>query len=278
MSSVLQRIRQPEYTGANRCYPCTVVNAILAVVLAAGLALAVDAVAPATTALAVGAVSLAIAAAAIYVRGYLVPGTPTLTKRYMPDRVLRWFGKAPEGTVNHGASEAGTVGDVDPERLLVEAGALEPCAEVDDLCLTDNFATQWHDAIRETREDGTDRDRLMTVLDAGDLDLSFEERGDAFWARADGRRIGTWESRAAFLADVAAAPLLADRLQQWETLSVRARGKLLNGLRLFLQRCPDCDATLAFETETVESCCSTHDVAAVSCESCGARLFESDPL
>jgi hypothetical protein len=53
---------------------------------------------------------------------------------------------------------------------------------------------------------------------------------------------------------------------------------LLGALRLFIDRCPACGGQPAFGTETVESCCTSHDVAAVSCADCGVRLFESRPV
>ena len=87
-SSLLERFREPEYTGENRCVPCTVLNAALAL----ALTVAAGAFGP-VIALAVFVGSFA----SIYFRGYLVPGTPELTKRYLPDRVLAMFGKAPEG-------------------------------------------------------------------------------------------------------------------------------------------------------------------------------------
>ena len=280
MTDVVGRLRQPEYTGENRCYPCTVVNFAIGFALALVTLLGLLAIDAQALALPLSMAVLALAAVTIYLRGYLVPGTPELTKRYFPPWLLALFGKD-EAIAGLGTADASTDGVdvVDPERTLVDAGALEPCEEVDDLCLTADFEAAWRRSIAETRTDGTDRDRLVAILDAGDLDPTFDEQGEAFWARtAAGHRIGKWESRAAFVADVAAAPLLADRVDVWDDLSVRARGRLLNGLRLFLTVCPDCEAELRMATETVESCCSTHDVAALSCESCGARLFESEPL
>lgn len=87
-SSLGERFREPEYTGENRCMPCTVLNAALAL----ALTVAAAAFGP-VTALVVFVGSFA----SIYFRGYLVPGTPELTKRYLPARVLALFGKAPEG-------------------------------------------------------------------------------------------------------------------------------------------------------------------------------------
>jgi len=85
---LLARLRQPAYTGENRCLPCTVLNIAIAGTLAVGAALLATPLA--------GAVVLVASLSAIYLRGYLVPGTPELTKRHAPDRLLRLFGKAPE--------------------------------------------------------------------------------------------------------------------------------------------------------------------------------------
>ena len=40
-----------------------------------------------------GGAALLAALGLIYLRGYLVPGTPTLTRRYLPESVLAAFGK-----------------------------------------------------------------------------------------------------------------------------------------------------------------------------------------
>jgi hypothetical protein len=53
----------------------------------------------------VGVPVLAGSLALVYLRGYLVPGTPAFTKRYFPDWLLAWFDKTPErreGTVDVG--------------------------------------------------------------------------------------------------------------------------------------------------------------------------------
>jgi hypothetical protein len=85
-ASFLGGLKNPEYTGENRCVPCTVVNALIAVAVSGLVALAVPLL---------GLVVLAASALLIYFRGYLVPGTPELTKRYLPARVLTAFGKNP---------------------------------------------------------------------------------------------------------------------------------------------------------------------------------------
>lgn len=79
----------PEYTGENRCMPCAIVNIGFSIVLSSLIALFSPLF---------GIGTLLFCAATIYFRGYLVPGTPMLTKRYLPDRVLRYFDKHPAST------------------------------------------------------------------------------------------------------------------------------------------------------------------------------------
>lgn len=136
-SSALDRLRQPAYTGENRCTPCTVVNLLLGAIVA----IAVGLYAPAAG-LIVGGLSVVV----IYLRGYLVPGTPELTKRYLPNRVLRWFDKHPTESETETETwetierrEALATNAVDPETFLLEADVVEPCADTEDICFTDVF-------------------------------------------------------------------------------------------------------------------------------------------
>lgn len=262
---VLDRLRRPEYTGENRCVPCTAVN----LVIAAGLALAAWFLLPAGVGPAVGAAVLVASVAAIYLRGYLVPGTPWFTKTYFPDRLLRAFDK---GTAT--ASPPATAdGEFDVEAALADAGATEECADADDLCLTPEFREAWRAEVEAVRE-ADDRPReLVSALGEG---LSLETRGEVMVAVDDELQVGIWESEAAFVADVAAARVLAERYPAWAGFAIEERGGVLNGLRLFVERCPACDGPVTMGEEAVESCCRFADVVAVTCEDCGARLFEAE--
>lgn len=271
---VLIAWRQPEYTGENRCIPCTVVNTMIAVVLAVALALVVPL--DATTSVVIGAGVLAGSLAAIAVRGYLVPGTPALTKRYFPAWLLRYFDR----------SEEMTNVDIDPAEVLQSADAVTECENVDDLCLTDEFRQAWQAQIDRYRDSDATRTDLAEVLEIPEQSLEFQTHGSAFVAMADGgqrpsdghgrRRVGQWESEGAFLADVAGARLLNEGFAGWSRLTPRQRGSVLNGLRLFLNTCPSCNGPVSFGEETVESCCRSRDVIAVTCEECGSRLFEAE--
>ncbi|MEF8756888.1 MAG: hypothetical protein V5A33_01505 [Halobacteriales archaeon] len=266
---LLKRVRQPDYTGENRCWACTVANTGIAVVasvaLWALLAFPADLAAwsvPAAAALFV------VSIGSIWLRGYLVPGTPTLTKRYFPDRVLRWFDKAPE--------PQRSAADIDVERELLDAGVLEECENVDDLCLDETFADAWRARIETVRDDEVSPELLRDFFPVDVSDLEFDVREDAVMARMDGTLVAQWESDAALIADASAADVFHDRYEEWDTYTFDAQFELVGGLRLFLERCPTCDGPIAFGEEVVESCCREIEVVAMRCEDCGARLFEAE--
>lgn len=277
VNDTLQRLQDPRYTGENRCMPCTVVNSIAAVMLAVALTAAAIAAGQPGFAPFVTVAVLAVSAAAIYFRGYLIPGTPTLTKRYFPPWLMSAFGKEPEpaGVAESPTDGADAPDDLDVEGRLLAVGAVEECRGGEDLCLTDAFEDDWNDAIDAAREADEGRDRLLDLLGTDDGEVEIEDHDTAFRVRRDGRYVGTWESQPAFLADVAAAEVLQERVADWEDLTLGQRGRLLNGLRLFLRSCPECGGEISLGVETVESCCTSHEVAALTCEACDARLLET---
>ncbi len=133
---VISRFRQPEYTGESRCMPCTVANTLMTVGASGATGVGGAVVAAPLVGVATGGAVFVVSMLAIYLRGYLVPGTPELTKRYFPPWLLRLFGKEPV-LEQHQSVE--TEEEFDPETTLVRVGALEECADGDDLCLTDSF-------------------------------------------------------------------------------------------------------------------------------------------
>jgi len=303
LGSLVTRLRRPEYTGENRCLPCTVLNVGIASVGATLLGAWLVAAGYPTVAVGVATGALVVSLAAIWLRGYLVPGTPTLTKRYLPAPVLAAFGKTPESSPEGIAAGAGAEGEasapdasgtdvsgsvadaeggaapaaeaepVDPEALLGRADAIEPCRG-DDRCLTADFERAWHEEV-EAVGAADDLGPWLERFGLDDGEVTTKDLGSSFAVSVDGRRVGSWESRPAFEADLAGAKLLGERLADWESLSARDRGQVCNGLRIFLETCPGCGEPVSFGTETVESCCTSRTVAAVTCDGCGARVFES---
>ncbi|WP_433624919.1 hypothetical protein [Halomicrococcus sp. NG-SE-24] len=90
----------------------------------------------------------------------------------------------------------------------------------------------------------------------------------------DGTPVAVWPSEAALVADVAAGPLLRERLPRWDAWDLGDRGQLLHAVRVFLERCPNCDGELALAEETVESCCRTAEVVTLTCRACDTPVLE----
>lgn len=265
-------LRQPEYTGENRCIPCTVLNLAIAVVLTGVIAWGLRPILSPAGAVAVGVAAFASFAAVIALRGYLVPHTPTITKRYFPDRVLRWFDKAParSGRIPEG------LGELDIESELWSMGVIEPCPDVDDLCLAQVFRDRWRDRLTELHEteQGSRTKEIAELLDL-DGDHDVRELGSAAAVVLVGNtQVGQWESEAALLADLAADAVLRETTDGWGDRPIAERSRLLNSIRMFMERCPACDAPVGLGQDTVESCCRTMDVVALACDECGSRLFE----
>lgn len=269
-ADLVDTLRQPDHTGENRCTPCTIVN----VAIAASVAVLVAVV---NVLLGVGA--LVAGLIAIYLRGYLVPGTPTLTKRYVPDRALRLFDKEPEATDARSGSQSAEedAESVDPEELLLDVGAVRPCDDVDDLCLTDEFDAAWKAAIDECCGDPTDPERLGALFGA-DPDLLHAETGDGSpLVSASGVGRNRWISEGALLADLAADVALREHDERWTELAAHRRLPILKALRSFLDDCPLCGGVIEMGDEEVESCCRSWTVIAVTCTECEERYLEVDP-
>lgn len=261
LKRIYHRFRLPEYTGQNRCVPCTVVNLVIAATVSGLVGL---------VSLPGGVGTFALFAGIIYLRGYLVPGTPTLTKRCLPGRVLRWFDEEPltDYTVDTDTDE-----NLDVEAVLLGAGALEESENPGDLVVTPTFEEEWYrtsDRLDET----TTNEMLGDMLDVAESQLSMKEYPGMYALIVDGLKVGHWISRAAFNADIAAGITLADRIDGWDDLTVEKQTGLMRGMRVFLEQCPDCGGPVTMTEETVESCCSSREVLASMCQDCGVRLFE----
>jgi hypothetical protein len=88
-----------------------------------------------------------------------------------------------------------------------------------------------------------------------------------------GAVVHKWPSEAAMHADVASVEILTKRLDRWDTAMPVERSRLLRGVRLFLETCPNGDDTRLVE-DTVDSCCTSSRVARVICVNSGESLLE----
>ncbi|MFU8869244.1 hypothetical protein [Natronococcus sp.] len=251
----LGAVRRPEYTGENRCLPCTVVNVAIAILLAGAVGV--------VTAVPIGAAALAVCLAAIYLRGYLVPGTPELTERYLPNSVLRLFGKEPIATRSLEAA-----GTDDPWDRLAAGGVVDRSAD-GTLSLTDRFRAELRREI-DRRESTPGADDVESLADATEA----VERGPRAYS-IDGNRLLRWESDAALLADAAAASVLRATVEDWPTLERDERLALLERIRLLLERCPACGGPVDRNDERIDPCCQPPHIAVWTvCLDCDAVLAD----
>ncbi len=267
LSASISELKNPSYTGANRCVPCTALNVVIAALLSLLLAATVAGFGQGGGVL-LGLATFAGAVTVIYFRGYLVPGTPTLTKRYFPGWLLALFDKAPERTPWE---------EVDPREVLLAIDVVVDDPEIGDLTLDPTFADAWERAIESHWADESTLRRSLGRLSGADPDdLNLEEHSHSFVAWAGGDHLANWPSRAACVADAAGAGLLPGWDPDWEDRPLPVQADLLGVLRLFLEQCPACEGSVALSQDVVESCCRSRDVVAATCLDCDTRLFEMD--
>jgi hypothetical protein len=249
------RIRAPQYTGPNRCWPCTVLN--VGIVLLGGAVLTtVAGVMAALPAVVVGLT-------AVWLRGYLVPGTPRLGRR-LPQPVRSWFGTH-DPVAERPAADA-----------LVAAGVLD----------TDLVLTPEANATIQARASSyvDDREALetaaLTEFDATTVSVNRRLGGGERWFVLDDseRTVCQWGARPVAALDVAGAAYLDDRLPDWDGRGERERSTMLALLRYGTPNCPDCGA--AFEsTERDVTCCGGRSLAgARRCAECDYALVDRNDL
>ena len=272
--STSSRFRNPKYIGSNRCIPCTIANTGIAILLSIGILTACLLFfnLPQSLALTLAGGFFIFSLTAIYFRGYLIPGTPELTKQYFPDRVLSWFDKSHTTTFEESKVA------INPEEVLLGAGVVESCQNKSDLCLTPSFKAAWHDLVRDYRDQQLDEAALTEALgiSPNDDQIQFDYHGNGIIARTTTAGIGQWSSNAAIIADVAAATELKKRYSDWYSLAPAEKAHVLLSLRIFLEECPTCGGPVQVKQDAVESCCRSYDVIATVCKSCGTRLLEME--
>lgn len=250
--STFRALRRPEYTGDNRCLPCTVLNvAIVAVV--SSLAWTVS---PA------GAVAIAAAGVALVaLRGYVVPYTPQFAPRLAEHLPVDFGHDARSDESDSLAVET----DHDPGEILAaleEAGVVTGDAELD---LAPDFRDAWEERMRERRTDDTE-----TIAAAAAAAAPFPAEGSTSGNLIiidGGRRAHL--NRPVAIAEVAAIAVLSE----WD-VAERYRPAGADALRLFLRDCPDCGGAVV--ESTVGDCCGggSSREAVLACEDCRSTLYK----
>lgn len=238
--SLLRRVRRPEYTGEQRCWPCTVVNAALVLVLAAlaGLVLPLA-----------GLAVLAVGAALVALRGYAVPYTPQFAPRLVGPLPVS-FGHGPRSGGDRPSDElAGDEADADRLlSVLLEAGVLVVDAAEggeERLQVSARFADQWTEGMARLRA-LDDEGLAAAVADAAPFEATgrTDDRGVAL----EGEDRFAWLTRARAIADAAAVEAMGEYGVPRDDRAPAARP-----LRLFVPECPTTGGPVV-ET-TYANCC-----------------------
>jgi len=228
----------------------------------------------------------AIGAFLVYLRGYVVPYTPSFAPKLVAASPLpdAWFHTEPPARgIERTEGESGDDGlaesaDVDGEQLLetlVEAGALT--LEDDSIDLDPAFAEAWHDEMAELADLDTAAlaEATLEVAHADDASM-FRGDGDPHeWVvLSDGS--GSFEGRTWLSRPVAIAETGAVRALEAYLDDERSRRGAAGPLRMFLTECPDCGAGLS--ESSAASCCggytgpSEEPEPVLACFDCNLRL------
>jgi len=276
MDSLLERVRQPQYTGDNRCWPCTITNATLLAGVTGLLWLRGKR--RTATALAVGGL------AAIGLRGYLVPYTPSFAPELTAKLPVDPFDHSESETATGSLADVGGAASPDQDgpdeqpspggeevlAQLGEAGVVEFDGE--NVRLNESFRADWRREIEVLRE--RDLEGLAAVADGLtpstiDVTATRETVEPGIVLRSE-TGSPTHIRRTYAIPELAATRALAGRVDDGVA---RAAGRPLRSL---LQTCPLCDEELIV---TDAKCCGETVPAGGSpaeklmCPSCNERFF-----
>lgn len=275
MGSLLEAIRRPEYTGENRCWPCTVTNVTLLTVVSGVLWLR----GRRRSAMALTAGGLA----AIGLRGYLVPYTPSFAPRLARKLPVDPFGHDDRVEPGSIASLAEGAPASEPESAegsppggeailaaLADAGVLEFLDG--EVSLEADFREEWRREMETLRE--RDLEGLAAVADGLTptwiaVTVAREAVEPGLVLDPDEGQL-TYVRRTHAIAELAATRALAGRV---DDRVARAAGRPLRSL---LERCPLCDHELVI---TDAKCCGGTVPAGGSpaekllCPACNERVF-----
>lgn len=269
----LETLSDESYTGANRCWPCTLLNVGIVGILVMFLR-GRD---RSRASLLVAVVGVTV----VYFRGYLVPYTPEFAPRLVaaspvPDE---WFhgepahGEATQEAMAHEKRDSLAEDvELDGETILRElsaAGVIE--FEGERLFPATTVDTAWHERMDELADDSLDDLSAALQGSVSQVDHAEPYVDDMEWVVL-GSEHKQLLARPVVVAELAAYEVLGERIDD-ERLRVAGA----EAFRMFLDSCPVCGTELV-ESSAV-SCCGGHlgprqdpDETLV-CPACEQRLY-----
>ncbi|WP_136689777.1 hypothetical protein [Halorhabdus amylolytica] len=263
---LFEELREPAYTGENRCWPCTVVNAVLVGIAAAWLYRRER-----TLASLAGAT---IGAGLIYVRGYVVPYTPTFAPRLVeiapiPESIFH-DGREPPGPEE--STSLGDVSDYDGDTVLDELVAADVVTTDDETVqLTDTIGSSWHEEM----------DRLAALSEealATEIEQTIPHIHNAEPLDVDGQPWFVLGNNDEYISKLVAITELGAYRALESSLEDPLRLAGARTVRMFLDVCPVCGSEIVPSTEA--NCCGAYVDPGVPpkdllvCPECEQRVFE----
>jgi hypothetical protein len=260
---MIEALKKAEYTGENRCLPCTATNLAIGVSVSAGVVWVGEIVDATVLGLGLGAVTFVGSLLSIYLHGYLVPGTPTLTRRYFPSWVLRVFGKVPPPT---GSVDTAVSAEVDA--IVSGDDALErEIRDDEDPRFGPAIREEWRDAVEDIEKI---EDPASVVSTEGTVD-TIAAMGP-YRLYVDDRFVGKWRSETALVTHAASYAVLAGHIGDWNDRSPADQLRLLDRVRSHVGICPDCGIKTTRTTESVTGCCTTFEATVERCPECDSAF------
>lgn len=254
----LGRLRAPEYTGSNRCRPCTLLNGMVIGVSIGVVLLVLRELGVAwLPSIGISLVLSVVGVAALYLRGYVVPGTPELTARYLPAAVRARLGKDGSGAADPDGNT--------PSARLAAADILDFPDPDEPMGVTATFREEVN-RLATQMEDLDAADAIFgDMLAIPTTELWRREFGGACKILAGGKLVGKWTSSARYQSQMAMVAAVRDRIDEWAELPPSERVELVAEVRRRDQGCQECDAPL---TIVRTSCCGGTAVTRLECERC----------
>lgn len=141
-----------------------------------------------------------------------------------------------------------------------------------DLVLSPSARREWWDEVLAVAN-SSDPALLSGIAGDRPTAAQFQWVGDQYTALDGDELLGSWPSRSAFLADVAADQVFRGRLPYWDELSTDQRSRILTGFRLFLDECPTCEGEISVSVGSTRGSTVEQPIAGI-CQGCNDRLFE----
>ncbi|WP_266083268.1 hypothetical protein [Haladaptatus caseinilyticus] len=249
--------RNPAHTGRNRCWPCTIVNLGLA-------ALGVGVIAKTSHPIIAGIAAI-MGVVAVGFRGYLIPGTPRLTRK-LPEPILSRLEKAESPT------------KLPTGERLISSGVLN-----DDLSLSAQTADRVCERTQTLIADSEVLKEAAVDAFPGAVEASVRRSlsGGENWFihDVDEMSIRQWKARPIAAIDTANAEYLSTILPDWEDLQSRERRTMLSLLRYGVPNCPSCEKTFSEPDGPDVTCCGGRSlVGKRRCERCEYALVDHNDL